>query len=164
MKMSLGLIETRGFTAAISAADAACKAASVEIIGYKKVGSGLVTIFFQGEVAAVQMGIESGVAVVVPPELVVSSLVIARPDKAVVSSLCDFDAQKELKTVTQLVNKPVMAVTESYLAVADNKSAPIDLNLPLDAKSDSLSEKVQVTKKNKKLESSDGKSRGSKKR
>lgn len=33
---SLGVIETRGLTAAIQAADAACKAASVEIIGYKK--------------------------------------------------------------------------------------------------------------------------------
>lgn len=43
---SLGVIETRGLTAAIHAADAACKAASVEIIGYRKIGSGLVSICF----------------------------------------------------------------------------------------------------------------------
>lgn len=159
MKMSLGLIETRGFTAAVSAADAACKAASVEITGYKKVGSGLVTICFQGEISAVQAGIESGVAVVVPPELVVSSLVIARPDKAVVSLLHDFGCQKELKPVMQLANKPVIATAEPYLAVADNKSEPIDLNLLLDAKSASLPEKAQLTRKNIKPAKSDGKKR-----
>ncbi|MFR2697552.1 MAG: BMC domain-containing protein, partial [Proteus mirabilis] len=50
---SLGVIETRGLTAAIQAADAACKAASVEIIGYRKIGSGLVSVCFQGEISAV---------------------------------------------------------------------------------------------------------------
>lgn len=37
---SLGVIETRGLVAAIQAVDAACKAARVTCIGYRKVGSG----------------------------------------------------------------------------------------------------------------------------
>lgn len=45
---SLGVIETRGLVAAIQAVDAACKAAGVTCIGYRKVGSGLVTVCFDG--------------------------------------------------------------------------------------------------------------------
>ena len=37
---SLGVIETRGLVAAIQAVDAACKSASVDFIGYRKVGAG----------------------------------------------------------------------------------------------------------------------------
>lgn len=48
---SLGVIETRGLVAAIQAVDAACKAARVTCIGYRKVGSGLVTVCFDGKSA-----------------------------------------------------------------------------------------------------------------
>ncbi|STW12209.1 ethanolamine utilization polyhedral-body-like protein EutM [Klebsiella pneumoniae subsp. rhinoscleromatis] len=41
---ALGLIETKGLVACIEAADAMCKAANVELIGYENVGSGLVTV------------------------------------------------------------------------------------------------------------------------
>ena len=80
---SLGVIETRGLTAAIQAADAACKAASVEIIGYRKIGSGLVSVCFQGEISAVKTAVEHGVDVVSQKELVIGSLVIARPEPSV---------------------------------------------------------------------------------
>ena len=43
---SLGVIETRGWVAAIQAVDAACKAAGVTCIGYRKPGSGLVSVCF----------------------------------------------------------------------------------------------------------------------
>ncbi|WP_373876071.1 BMC domain-containing protein [Pragia fontium] len=119
--MSLGLIETRGLTATISAADAACKSASVEIIGYKKVGSGLVTVCFQGEVSAVQAAIENGVAAVRPADLVVSSLVIARPDSSVVKLLNQFGRKKgsmdvEKKPVAVKAPVEVAPVIEPVLA------------------------------------------------
>lgn len=41
---SIGLIETRGLTASIEAADAMLKAADVELLGTEKIGSGLVTV------------------------------------------------------------------------------------------------------------------------
>lgn len=88
---SLGVIETRGLTAAIHAADAACKSASVEIIGYRKIGSGLVSICFQGEISAVKAAIDSGISVVRPAELVVGSLVIARPEPNVINRLETMD-------------------------------------------------------------------------
>ena len=45
MKMqALGLIETRGFTAAVEALDVAVKTANVTLLGIEFIGSGLVTI------------------------------------------------------------------------------------------------------------------------
>ena len=49
--LALGMIETRGLTASIEAADAMLKAADVELVGTEKIGSGLVTVMVQGDVA-----------------------------------------------------------------------------------------------------------------
>ena len=87
MNLSLGVIETYGLTAAIQAADAACKSASVAVLGYKKVGSGLVSVFFEGEISAVKTAIDNGVAVIKQPEFIKGHLVIARPEKQVVALL-----------------------------------------------------------------------------
>lgn len=60
MSGSLGIIETRGLTAAIEAADAMLKAANVEIVGSEKIGSGLISVIVQGEVGAVKAATEVG--------------------------------------------------------------------------------------------------------
>lgn len=61
---ALGLIETVGYLTAVSAADAAVKAADVEIIGIEKVigvsGYLGVTVHFSGDVAAVKSAVEAG--------------------------------------------------------------------------------------------------------
>ena len=57
---SIGLIETRGLTAYIEAADAMLKAADVELLGTEKIGSGLVTVMVTGEVGAVKAATEAG--------------------------------------------------------------------------------------------------------
>ena len=44
MGEALGMIETKGLVGAIEAADAMTKSANVELIGYEKIGSGLVTV------------------------------------------------------------------------------------------------------------------------
>ena len=58
---AIGLIETRGLTAAIEAADAMLKAADVELVGTEKIGSGLVTVIVKGEVGAVKAATEAGI-------------------------------------------------------------------------------------------------------
>ena len=58
MKEALGLVETKGLVACIEAADAMCKAANVELIGYENVGSGLVTAMVKGDVGAVNAAVE----------------------------------------------------------------------------------------------------------
>lgn len=65
MKMyALGLIETVGYTTAVSAADAALKAANVTLIAVEKVigagGSLGVTIHLNGDVGAIQSAVEAG--------------------------------------------------------------------------------------------------------
>lgn len=50
---AIGLIETRGLTAAIEALDSMVKAANVSLVDLKRVGSGLVTVIIEGDVAAV---------------------------------------------------------------------------------------------------------------
>lgn len=84
---SLGVIETQGLVTAIQATDAACKSAEVICIGYRKVGSGLVSVCFEGEISAIHTAIEHGVAVIGAGKHV-NSLVIARPEQCVVTALC----------------------------------------------------------------------------
>ena len=51
---ALGMIETKGFIALVEATDAMLKAANVQLVGWDKVGSGLVSAFVTGDVAAVK--------------------------------------------------------------------------------------------------------------
>lgn len=60
MSEALGLLETRGFAAMVEAADAMVKAAKVELVGYEKIGHGLVTAIVRGDVAAVKAATEAG--------------------------------------------------------------------------------------------------------
>ena len=47
---ALGMVETKGLTAAIEAADAMVKSANVLLVGYERIGSGLVTVIVRGDV------------------------------------------------------------------------------------------------------------------
>ena len=58
-KEALGMIETRGLTAAIEAADSMVKAAEVVLIGTEKIGSGLVSVMVRGDVGAVKAAVEA---------------------------------------------------------------------------------------------------------
>ena len=60
MKQALGMIETKGFVALVEASDAMLKAASVTLAGWEPVGSGLVTAFVEGDVAAVKAATDAG--------------------------------------------------------------------------------------------------------
>lgn len=59
---ALGMIETKGLVACVEAADAAVKAANVTLVGYEKIGSGLVTVLFRGDVAACRASCDAGAA------------------------------------------------------------------------------------------------------
>ncbi|KUP23278.1 BMC domain-containing protein [Paenibacillus sp. DMB5] len=79
---ALGLIETLGFTTAVSAADAALKAADVQLVAVEKIigvgGSLGVTLHFSGDVAAVTASVEAGQAEGRRIGTVVSAHVIAK--------------------------------------------------------------------------------------
>ncbi|MTI48618.1 MAG: BMC domain-containing protein [Firmicutes bacterium] len=87
MKSALGLIETIGSTTAITALDAASKAANVQLVGYEKViGVGKVvsvTVQVAGEVAAVRAAVDAGAEAASRIGQVVSQHVIPRPHEEV---------------------------------------------------------------------------------
>ncbi|MCH2122117.1 MAG: BMC domain-containing protein [Planctomycetota bacterium] len=76
---ALGMIETKGFITLIEATDAMLKAANVEFMGWDKVGSGLVSAFVTGDVAAVKAATDAGAAAAGRVGEVVSIQVIPRP-------------------------------------------------------------------------------------
>ena len=76
---ALGMIETKGLSALLEASDAALKAANVTLTGWEKIGSGYVTAFFRGDVAAVKAATDAGAAAAAQVGQVVSVQVIPRP-------------------------------------------------------------------------------------
>ena len=60
MGQALGMIETKGLVGAIEAADAMVKAANVNLVGYEKIGFGLVTVMVRGDVGAVKAATDAG--------------------------------------------------------------------------------------------------------
>jgi microcompartment protein CcmL/EutN len=79
MADALGMIETKGFVGMVEAADAAVKAAKVELVGYEKIGGGYVTMIVRGDVAAVKAAIEAGARGAERVGELVSTHVIPRP-------------------------------------------------------------------------------------
>jgi len=77
---ALGLIETFGLVFVLEAADAMCKAADVELIGYENVASGYISVLVRGDVGACKTAVSAGVKAVADMGAeVYSSVVIARP-------------------------------------------------------------------------------------
>ena len=76
---ALGMIETRGLTAAVEAADALVKAAEVVLVGTEKIGSGLVSVMVRGDVGAVKAAGETGSAAASSLGEVIATHVIPRP-------------------------------------------------------------------------------------
>jgi microcompartment protein CcmL/EutN len=76
---ALGLLECKGLVALIEGTDAMLKAANVEMMGWDKAGSGMVTAFVKGDVAAVKAAVDAGAEAAGRVGTVVSVHVIARP-------------------------------------------------------------------------------------
>src|SRR5258707_8010895 len=84
---ALGMIETKGLVPLIEASDAMLKSANVTMIGWQKIGSGLVTAFVVGDVAAVKAAVDAGSAAAGRVGEVIGVQVIPRPHEDVISVL-----------------------------------------------------------------------------
>jgi ethanolamine utilization protein EutM len=87
MKQALGMIETKGLVALFEATDAMLKSASVEFVGWNKIGSGLCSVFVQGDIGSVRAAVDAGSAAAKTVGEVVSVDVIARPHSSLASVL-----------------------------------------------------------------------------
>ena len=87
---ALGMIETKGYVAALAAADAMVKAANVTIVGRlaqqpflvvgrQEVGDGLVAVIINGDVGAVKAATEAGAETAASVGELISVHVIPRP-------------------------------------------------------------------------------------
>ncbi|MBN1515241.1 BMC domain-containing protein [Candidatus Sumerlaeota bacterium] len=79
MNEAIGMIETKGICALMEASDAALKAADVRIVGWEKTGSGMVTAFFRGDVAACKAATDAGAQAAAQVGEVIAVHVIPRP-------------------------------------------------------------------------------------
>ena len=84
---ALGMIETKGLVCMIEAVDAMLKSANVQIVGCDKVGSGLVTSFVVGDVAAIKAAVDAGASAASKIGEVVSVQVIPRPHEELAAVL-----------------------------------------------------------------------------
>src|SRR4051794_3323354 len=76
---ALGLLECKGLVALMEGTDAMLKSANVEMMGWDKAGSGMVTAFVRGDVAAVKAAVDAGAEAAGRVGSVVAVHVIARP-------------------------------------------------------------------------------------
>ena len=76
---AVGFVETRGLIGVIEAADAAAKAAGIEIAGFEPAGGGLVAVRFTGDVASVQVAVQAAVEAARQVSEVISHHVIPAP-------------------------------------------------------------------------------------
>jgi ethanolamine utilization protein EutM len=76
---ALGMVETRGYVAAVEAADAMVKAADVELVGIQRVDPALCTVVVRGDVGAVRVACDAGAERAARVGELLSAHVIARP-------------------------------------------------------------------------------------
>lgn len=94
---ALGLIETFGLVFVLEAADAMCKAADVELIGYENVASGYISVLVSGDVGACKAAVAAGVKAVEDMEAeVYSYVVIPSPHEALEKIISRYSLDKLL--------------------------------------------------------------------
>ncbi|MCY4031815.1 MAG: BMC domain-containing protein [Hyphomicrobiales bacterium] len=76
---AIGMIETKGYVAALAATDAMVKAANVTITSREDVGDGLVAVVIKGDVGAVKAATEAGAEIAGQVGELIAVHVIPRP-------------------------------------------------------------------------------------
>ena len=82
-QQAIGIIETKGLIGAVEALDVALKAANVTYVKPDKVGSGMIAVTVEGDVAAVKAAVDAGADAARRVGEVLSVHVIARPHEGV---------------------------------------------------------------------------------
>ncbi|MBE6035815.1 BMC domain-containing protein [Aminipila sp.] len=95
---ALGLVETFGLVFVLEAADAMCKAADVELVGYENTASGYISVLVRGDVGACKTAVAAGVKAVQEMENgnLYSSVVIARPHEDLEKIIARYSLDKLL--------------------------------------------------------------------
>lgn len=94
---ALGIIETFGIVFCIEAADAMCKAADVELVGFENTASGYISALVSGDVGACKTAVEAGLKTLRDMgNDAYSSIVIPRPHEDLKKITCQYSLDKLL--------------------------------------------------------------------
>ena len=127
---ALGMVETKGLVGAVEAADAMVKAANVSLVGYEKIGSGLVTVMVRGDVGAVKAAVSAGKNEAMSYGNYVSSVVIARPHDEMYYTMIE-DKEEDTKVQEEIVEEKVQVeikeeVNDDNVEVFDVEQIPFE--------------------------------------
>ena len=129
MSDAIGMVETVGLIGVVEAGDAMAKAASVQLLGWDRVGSGLVTVFCSGDVAAVKSAVDAGSTAAAKVGEVHSVHVIPRPHSeltAIVPERSDRDdSDGRVRALGLIETKGAIGVIEA--ADAMSKAADVEI-------------------------------------
>lgn len=120
---ALGLLETKGLVALLEGADAMLKAANVEVVGWDKVGSGMVTAFVKGDVAAVKAAIDAGADSAGRLGQVVAVHVIARPHDELTGVMPKSAKKPDAKAPVGPVQAVGMVETKGWVGIVEATDA-----------------------------------------
>jgi microcompartment protein CcmL/EutN len=120
---ALGLLETKGLVALLEGADAMLKAANVEVVGWDKVGSGMVTAFVKGDVAAVKAAIDAGADSAGRLGQVVAVHVIARPHDELTGVMPKPGKKADAKASSGPVQAVGMVETKGWVGIVEATDA-----------------------------------------
>lgn len=87
MNQAIGLLETVGANPIVTATDAMCKAASVEVVDIIEIGGGYVTIVVKGDVGSVKASVDAGAEAAHAAGELVSAHVIPQPHEDLLPAL-----------------------------------------------------------------------------
>lgn len=130
MRGALGVIEVIGLGTAITALDAACKAADVTLVGYDKVigvnKAISVVVNISGEVAAVKAAVEAGAAAATKVGTLVSSNVLPRPHDELDMLLNEFSKNLKKKVTSEEKVEEVVVEEEKTIENPPSKDGKED--------------------------------------
>ncbi len=79
MPVALGLLETKGYVGAVTAADAMLKAGEVTLLGHESTGGGYVTVVIRGEPEVIEQAMKEGARLAERVGELISHHVIVEP-------------------------------------------------------------------------------------
>ncbi len=130
---ALGMIETKGYVAAIESADAMLKAANVRLVDRYFVKGGLVAILVDGDVGAVKAATDAGASAAQRIGELVSVHVIPRPhaevsEKYLDNKIREYGEDEAPAKVEKKVEKKPAKKAEPKKDVKPKKDVPDDLD------------------------------------
>ena len=129
MMQALGLIEVVGYPAAIEAADAALKASNVQLSGLSKVGSGIMTVQFFGDVGAITAAVEAGGRAAEKLGKVRSTHVIPRVDESLIGTVIKGKAATNNPSLLKATEEMSTSTSESEIHPGLNTSGTQNTSL-----------------------------------